>query len=132
MVHRFLIAAALSAAVALNMGQAYADQENTGTKADNTKTNKEMRNKQEVSADQQGNSEADRKMTQEIRRAIVKDKSLSSYGHNVKVITKDGKVTLKGPVRSAKEKQEIGRLAAKAAGKAKITNDLEVAENSNK
>jgi osmotically-inducible protein OsmY len=128
MVQRLLIAAALSAAVALNMvGQAFADQDNSGTKADNTKMNKEMRNKQEVSADQQGNSEADRKMTQEIRRAIQKEKSLSTYGHNVKVITKDGKVTLKGPVKSAQEKQQIGKVAGKVAGMDRVTNKLEVA-----
>ncbi len=66
-------------------------------------------------------------LTQTIRKAIMADKSLSMYGHNVKIITKDGAVTLKGPVHTDDEKQAIGSIAANAAGSPdKITNDLTV------
>ena len=64
--------------------------------SDNSKANKQS----QPNADQQSNNSADLKMTQEIRRALMKDKSLSMYAHNVKVITENGKVTLRGPVRS--------------------------------
>ena len=70
---------------------------------------------------------SDRDLTQQIRQAIVKDKTLSSYAHNVKVISQNGIVTLKGPVHSDAEKQSIGDKAAEAAGGAdKVTNQLTV------
>ena len=66
-------------------------------------------------------------LTQKIRKAIIADKSLSMYGHNVKIITKDGAVTLKGPVHTDDEKQAIGSIAANATGSTdKVTNDLTV------
>ena len=80
-----------------------------------------------TTADQQSEASSDRMLTQKIRKAIMADKSLSMYGHNVKIITKDGAVTLKGTVPSDDEKQKIGSLAADAAGGAdKITNQLMV------
>jgi hyperosmotically inducible periplasmic protein len=92
------------------------------TKPDNTKKNAE----EDLTAEQQGGSPADREMTKNIRRAIVKTDSLSSMAKNIKVITIDGKVTLKGPVHSEQEKTAIGSLAEKAAGKGKVINQLEV------
>jgi len=80
-----------------------------------------------MTADQQSGSTADRSLTQKIRKAIMADKSLSTYGHNVKIITKDGAATLKGPVPSDDEKTKIASLAADAAGSPdKITNQLTV------
>ena len=61
---------------------------------------------QAVTADQQKANPSDRDTTRQIRRAIVKDKSISTYGHNVKIITQNGMVTLKGPVRSEDEKED--------------------------
>jgi osmotically-inducible protein OsmY len=58
---------------------------------------------------------------------VVKDKSLSTYAHNVKVISQNGMVTLKGPVKSEEEKQAIEAKAAQIAGADKVTNQLEVA-----
>jgi len=58
-------------------------------------------------AGQQKENPSDRAMTQQIRRAILQDKSLSTYAHNVKVITQDGNVILKGPVRSIGEKKTV-------------------------
>ena len=77
-------------------------------------------------AGQQSNAKSDRELTRKIRQELMKDKDLSTYAHNVKVITKDGAVTLRGPVRSEDEKKAVETKAAQA-GAASITNDLEVA-----
>ena len=95
--------------------------------ADNTKINQRDREKTEPTADQQKESKSDRELARQVRRALVKDKSLSTYAHNIKVIASDGSVTLKGPVRSVEEKQAVEAKAAEAAGGAdKIKSDIEV------
>jgi hyperosmotically inducible protein len=91
---------------------------------DNTKTNA---NKGAVTAEQQKMNPADRETTKQIRSALMKDKSLSTYAHNIKVITRDGKVTLKGPVRSEDEKNEIAAKAASIAGADNVTDEMTVA-----
>jgi hyperosmotically inducible protein len=101
-------------------------QEPAAPQADNTKVNQRDRNSNESTADQQKENRSDRDITQQIRRAIVKDKSLSSYAHNVKVITQNGMVTLKGPVRSEDEKMAVTVKAAEVAGQDKVTNQLDV------
>jgi len=101
-----------------------------GTKPDNTKVNKQDRAKSEPTADQQKENKSDRDLAKEIRQAIVKDKSLSTYAHNVKVIVQNGAVTLKGPVRSAEEKAAVEAAAKTAAGSASIQNDLSIASDS--
>jgi osmotically-inducible protein OsmY len=93
---------------------------------DNTKVNDRDRNKAEPTADQQKENRPDRDITRDIRRSIVRDKSLSTYAHNVKIISQNGMVTLKGPVRSEDEKAAIEAKAAEIAGKDKVTNQLEV------
>jgi osmotically-inducible protein OsmY len=70
---------------------------------------------------------ADRQTSQQIRSAIVKDKTLSTYSHNIKIITQDGKVTLKGPVRSDEEKSNIEAKAAAIVGADNVTDLLTVA-----
>ncbi len=106
----------------------------TGASApDNTKVNKRDRNQAEPTADQQKENKSDRELARNVRRSLVKDKSLSTYAHNIKVVAQDGKVTLKGPVRSAEEKQAIEAKAAEAAGGAdKINSEIEVASKSGK
>jgi len=94
--------------------------------ADNTKLNERDRNANEPTADRQKENRSDREITQQVRRAIVKDKSLSTYAHNVKVITQNGMVTLKGPVHSEEEKKAIEAKAAEVAGQDKVTNQLDV------
>jgi hyperosmotically inducible protein len=95
----------------------------TATSPDNSANNKPHM----TSADQQSEGTSDRLLTQKIRKSIIADKSLSMYGHNVKIITKDGAVTLKGPVHTDEEKQSIGSIAAQAAGGPdKVTNQLTV------
>jgi len=94
---------------------------------DNTKTNQGDANKGATTADQQKMNAADRGITKEIRSSIMKDKSLSTYAHNIKIITQDGKVTLKGPVRSEDEKAAIESKAVAIAGANNVTDQLEVA-----
>ena len=91
---------------------------------DNTKTNDRAG---QTSADKQSNAQSDRELTQNVRRAIMQDKNLSTYAHNVKVISQDGQVTLKGPVRSEEEKQAIVAKAAEVAGKDKVVDELTIA-----
>ena len=98
----------------------------TASPADNTKMNERDRNANEPTADRQKDNRSDREITQQVRKAIVKDKSLSTYAHNVKVITQNGMVTLKGPVRSEEEKKAIEAKAAEVAGQDKVTNQLDV------
>jgi osmotically-inducible protein OsmY len=92
---------------------------------DNTKMNQADRNDQPT-ADQQENNRSDRELTQHIRQAIMGDKSLSTYGHNVKIISQNGVVTLKGPVRSDDERRAIEAKADEVAGKDKVVNELMV------
>ncbi len=94
--------------------------------ADNTSVNQRDRSAGEPTADRQPNSASDRDITQRIRQAIIKDKSLSTYAHNVKVITLNGQVTLKGPVRSDDEKRAIETKAAAIAGQDKVTDELDI------
>jgi hyperosmotically inducible periplasmic protein len=93
---------------------------------DNTKINQRDRSKSEPTADQQKENRSDRELARQIRRAIVKDKSLSTYAHNIKIIAQDGMVTLKGPVNTQEEKQAIEAKAAEIAGQGKVTNEIEV------
>jgi osmotically-inducible protein OsmY len=79
-----------------------------------------------VTADDQGLSAADRKTTQSIRKALTVDEALSVYAKNVKIITRDGKVTLRGPVRTVKEKESIAFKATAIAGEGNVTNELTV------
>src|SRR5688572_15851966 len=92
------------------------------TAPDNTKTNTRDRAKGAVTADQQKENATDRRLTQRIRQAIVGDKALSTYAHNVKIVTQDGQVTLKGPVRSAEEKRTVEAKATEIAGTGHVTS----------
>jgi hyperosmotically inducible periplasmic protein len=94
--------------------------------ADNTKVNERDRSQNEPTADQQKENRSDRDITQQIRQSIMKDKSLSTYAHNVKVVTQDGQVTLKGPVRSEDEKKAIEAKATEVAGDGKVTSELNI------
>ena len=94
---------------------------------DNTKTNERDRNSAQTTADQQKENAGDRDLAKHIRQAIVKDKSLSTYAHNVKIVAQNGQVTLKGPVRSEDEKKAIEAKAAEIAGEGNVTSQLQVA-----
>jgi osmotically-inducible protein OsmY len=79
-----------------------------------------------ATADNQAGSKDDRQITAKVRKVIVSDKDLSTYAHNVKVITVHGEVTLKGPVETEEEKQKIASLASTVVPADKIVNDLTV------
>jgi hyperosmotically inducible protein len=100
-------------------------QQPTASQADNTRINQRDRSG-DPSADQQKNGRSDLDITKEICRSIAQDKSMSTYARNVKVITQNGQVTLKGPVRSEEEKKAIESKAAEVAGADKVTDSIEV------
>jgi len=129
-----LIACLLAATVGYTVPASAKESKESGkesvTNADNTKMNKQ--HSKEMTADQQGQSKADLKLTQKIRKAIIKDKSLSQYAHNVKIITRDGAVTLKGPVRSEKERKAVEKAATTVAGKGNVANELEIVPEDSK
>jgi len=96
-------------------------------KPDNTEVNKRDRNPGEVTADEQKMNAADRDITAKIRKAVIADKALSTYAHNVKIISQDGTVTLKGPVRSdAEVKSIVSKANAVTGNSAKVINQMSV------
>ena len=93
---------------------------------DNTATNERDRSGETQTSGDQSNRSEDLKITTAIRRAVVADDSLSATAKNIKIITANETVTLRGPVKTAEEKTKIEQLAQSAAGNAKIDNQLEV------
>jgi hyperosmotically inducible periplasmic protein len=97
------------------------------TAPDNTKTNKDDVQKDAITADQQKMNPSDREITRKIRASIMDDKSLSTYAHNIKIISQGGRVTLKGPVRTEKEKTGVEAKAAAIAGATNVTSEIAIA-----
>jgi hyperosmotically inducible periplasmic protein len=95
--------------------------------ADNSGRNERDRNDATKTSGDQSESEADRTISQNVRQAVVADDSVSTNGKNVKIITIDGTVTLRGPVKSEQEKTNIGAKAQQVAGVKRVDNQLEVA-----
>ena len=95
------------------------DSSQTTTAPDNSGQNKAPGS----TADQQSDRHSDMAITRKIRKSIIADRSLSTYAHNVKIITRHGKVTLKGPVKSEDEKQTIASKAAAVVGSADMVNN---------
>ena len=104
----------------------FAQAPDESAKPDNTKVNKRDRQQSEPTADQQKENTSDRDLAKNVRRAIVKDKSLSTYAHNVKVIVQNGTVTLKGPVHSDEESKAVEAKAAEVAGAGNVRNALSI------
>ena len=117
-----MIAATFALGLLVVGGQA----QQTPPPADNTKVNERDRSKTAPTADQGKNNTTDRDTMQKIRKAIMEDKGLSTYAHNVKIISQGGKVTLKGPVRSEEEKSNIEQKATEVAGAGNVTNELTI------
>ncbi len=112
-----------------SLGVLWARQDNNNASqipADNTKVNQRDRDQNEPTTDQQKENTNDRQLAAQIRRAIVKDTSLSTTAHNVKIISQNGAVTLKGPVKSEQEKQAIESKAPEIAGAGKVEDELQV------
>jgi len=94
------------------------------TPADNTNMNKDQ---SAPTADQQKMNPTDRALAEQIRKSIHDDKSLSTYAHNIKIISQNGKVTLRGPVHTDAEKTSIQSKAVAVAGQGNVTNEITVA-----
>jgi hyperosmotically inducible protein len=109
-----------------------AAQQEKAPASDNTKVNKRDTDKSEATADRAKDNTNDREIMQKIRKSIVDDKSLSTYAHNVKIVSQHGKVTLKGPVRSDDEKKTIEQKATEVAGAGNVTNQMSVKPEKNK
>jgi len=132
---RILLLAVLAcaAATAVTAGCSH-DEDKPSTKpsavaADNTKKNERDQGTSALTPLDQGESEADRTITQKIRQGVVKDDTLSMNAKNIKIITTNGVVTLRGPVKSEKEKADIGALAQRVEGITRVDNQLEIAPN---
>ena len=102
------------------------DRTSTNVAADNSGRNARDRDGATKTSGDQSENEADRALTQKIRQAITSDDALSTNGQNVKIITRDGKVTLRGLVKSAKEKADIAAKATQIAGVKQVDNQLEL------
>jgi hyperosmotically inducible protein len=120
----FLVASAafvvLCSASAPLASRALAQTDSKQTAPDNSKNNEDHAQ----TADSQSNAKTDRQITARIRKAILADKDLSTYAHNIKIITLNGAVTLKGPVKSEEEKQKIASDTASVVSADQITNEL--------
>ena len=129
-IYRNVVRTLLCTGLLLGSGMAAFAQEPASQQAppaaDNTKVNERDRSQTEPTADQQNDNRSDRDITQQIRQSIMKDKSLSTYAHNVKIVTQDGQVTLKGPVRSEEEKKAVEAKATEVAGENKVTSQLDI------
>ena len=122
---RFIITAVFCAAAAFSQGQT----PDPAVKPDNTEMNKRDRNSAEPTADQQKMNAADQELTKRIRQSIMSDKSLSTNAHNIKIISRNGAVTLKGPVKSDDEKKNLVAKAVAIAGSAdKVTDQISIAQ----
>lgn len=99
------------------------------TDADNSRVNKRDRNSANLTPMDQGSSASDRAITQQIRKDLMSDKSLSFTAKNVKVITIDGKVTLRGTVKTEAERTAIEAAARRATGDgARVDSQLEISK----
>jgi hyperosmotically inducible periplasmic protein len=101
------------------------------TPPDNTRVNQRDRAASQPTADQGKNNKSDREIMKDIRKSVMDDKSLSTYAHNVKIISQNGKVTLKGVVRSDEEKRVVRTKAEEVAGAANVMDDLSVKPKTN-
>ena len=93
---------------------------------DNSAINARDRNPQAMTAGQQSNATSDVELTRKVRRAVVNDHSLSMLAHNIKIISANGRVILRGPVKTEQEKTVIASKAQAIAGADKVDNQLEV------
>lgn len=105
------------------------DNAGKNTPADNTDKNERDRDGASLTPGDQGSSESDRTITQQIRQEVVKNDAVSMTGKNVKIITVDGVVTLRGPVKTGDEKTSIVAIAQGVPGVKRVDNQLEVAVN---
>jgi len=114
-----IVVTLVAAAIAVSVGAAQ-------VKPDNSATNKGDSRAGAMTADQQKNNKSDLETTRQIRRAVMADKSLSTYAHNIKIVTTQGKVTLRGPVRTEAERDTVQAKATDVAGAGNVTSAITV------
>jgi hyperosmotically inducible protein len=122
---RFALTLVLSLAL-LRVGSVAIAQNPTPVLPDNSAINARDRNPQAMTAGQQSSASSDVELTRKVRRAVVKDHSLSMLAHNIKIISANGSVILRGPVKTEEEKAAIASKAQAIAGAGKVDNQLEV------
>lgn len=126
--HVALLGAAIGAAAPM-LASAGGDPATKGKAAESAPDNsgRNVRDRGDtLTAGDQSEAAADRTLTQKIRQAVVADESLSMTAHNVKIITIDGRVTLRGPVKTDDERKNVAAKAEQIAGADKVQNHLEV------
>jgi len=101
-------------------------QETVPIVPDNSGVNIRDRDARPMTAGQQSNATSDVNLTRKIRRAVVRDPSLSMLAHNVKIVSANGSITLRGPVKTEQEKTVIASKAQAIAGAGKVDDQLEV------
>src|SRR5262245_12778556 len=131
---RTLVALGVVASLAVApAGSALAESERIAAEqrmdADDTGRNVRDRDDRTLTPMDQGQSEQDRTITQEIRKAVTNHDERSTNAKNIKIITVDGVVTLRGPVKNAQEKTTIVAIAHKAAGTKRVDDQIEVERN---
>lgn len=93
---------------------------------DNTRQNLRDKDNMTLTAEDQKESKADLNITAHIRKTVHKDKSLSMDAHNVKIITRDGVVTLRGPVETEAESLKLQQITQQTKGVVQVDNQLEI------
>ena len=122
-----LAALCFAASLSLNvLAQTATSDTASGAAVDNTKINQRDKDADTTTPTDQPNNKADIQVAAEVRNTIVKDKSLSTLGHNVKLVASNGTVTLRGPVANAEEKSKIAQLAASVHGVTQVDNQLDI------
>jgi len=106
-----------------------ADQAAAAKPADNTARNVRDRSSDTVTPGDQSETKGDLEVTRRIRRAITQNDQLSTTAKNIKIVTANGKVTLRGPVQNAAEKQQIADLAKATEGVTSVDDQLELKNN---
>jgi hyperosmotically inducible periplasmic protein len=122
-----LTLASISALPLLLMAGPTFGQTPTLVAPDNSKSNDTVKAERQATSDMQKNDASDIDLVKRIRQSVMADNTLSTYGHNVKIVAVNGTVTLNGVVRSDAEKQQIGKKAASIAGEGRVIDDLKVA-----
>jgi hyperosmotically inducible protein len=121
-----LLTLVLAAGLMLMTGLARAEGETTGSPAENTERNVRDRGDKTLTPEDQHQDESDLQVTTNIRRAITDDESMSINARNAKIITRNGVVTLRGPVNSAEEKTKLQSIAQRTPGVSQVDNQLEI------
>ncbi len=126
-----LLTFALTAGLMLTAGSVRADHPGStfvvaDSQLENTERNTRDSGNATLTPEDQKETSGDIDLTAAIRRSVVRNKSLSLDAHNAKIITRNGVVTLRGPVENSAEKAKLQKIAQKTRGVKQVDNQLEV------